>query len=121
MLPSLRLYSGVASAGGASPPTIKMRKAGGDQPPAGSRDGKMYFVYVLKSLRNGKRYVGYTSKLPVQRVGEHNAGTNKFTSRIKPLELAYSEKFYDKAEVLKREKFLKSGQGRKFLDSIIPG
>jgi len=81
----------------------------------------MFYVYVLKSLKNGKRYVGCTSKEPKDRLVEHNSGSNKWTRINKPFKLAYKELYNNKTTALKRENFLKSGQGRKFLDSIIPG
>lgn len=70
----------------------------------------------MKSLINGKRYVGYTSKDPEIRLKEHNNRTTKFTSRNIPYILIYFESFNDKTEAIIRERFLKSGQGRKFLD-----
>lgn len=76
----------------------------------------MYNVYVLKSLRNNKRYVGYTSKSREVRLKEHNTGITKFTSRNLPYILIYYETFDNKKEAIIREKFLKSGHGRKFLD-----
>lgn len=79
----------------------------------------MYYVYVLKSLKNGKRYVGYTSKDPDTRFVEHVSGTNAWTRQNKPLELIYHESFEDGPAARKRERFLKSGQGRKFLDEIL--
>ena len=92
-----------------------------DQPLAGAVTVKnMFYVYVLKSLKNGKRYVGCTGKKPEQRLAEHNSGTDDYTRSNKPFELVHAEIFENKTESLKREKFLKSGQGRKFLDSIIP-
>jgi len=78
----------------------------------------MFYVYVLKSEKNGKRYVGYTSQLPESRLKEHDHGSNDYTRRNKPFILIYSEKIENKTDAIKREKFLKSGQGRKFLDSI---
>jgi putative endonuclease len=81
----------------------------------------MYSVYVLRSLRHGKRYVGYTSKTPSERLAEHNSGANQYTRQNGPFELVYFEEFNDKKEALIRERFLKSGQGRKYLDSAIPG
>ena len=80
----------------------------------------MFYVYVLKSLKNRKRYIGYTSKDPEERLKDHNLGSNNWTRVNKPLELIYSEPYDDKTNTIKRERFLKSGQGRKFLDSIIP-
>ena len=78
----------------------------------------MFYIYVLESLRNKKRYVGYTSKDVNIRLREHNAGSNKFTSQNGPFVLFYSEDLPDKTLAIKREKFLKSGQGRKFLDDL---
>jgi putative endonuclease len=80
----------------------------------------MFKVYVLKSLKNKKRYIGYTSKSTKEKLIEHNSGTNTFTRQNKPFVLIYSEEMESKNEALKREKFLKSGQGRKFLDNIRP-
>ena len=76
-------------------------------------------AYVLKSLRNGNRYIGYTSKNVFVKLYEHNHGTNKFTIQNSPFELYRQEMYSIKTEVIKREKFLKSGQGRKLLDGII--
>ncbi len=79
----------------------------------------MYYVYVLKSLKNNKRYVGYTSKKPEVRLKEHNAGSNTFTSKNVPYVLVYFESVDEKTRAIMRERFLKSGQGRKFLDTHI--
>ena len=78
----------------------------------------MYIVYVLKSKRNNKRYVGYTSKNINERLEEHNSGSNQFTRQNKPFTILHTEKYENKREAIKRERFLKSGQGRKFLDGI---
>ena len=79
----------------------------------------MFYVYVLLSQRNGKRYVGYTGKAPKIRLAEHNAGASQFTNQNRPFVLVYSERFSDKSEAIRREKFLKSGQGRRYLDSVV--
>jgi len=79
----------------------------------------LYYVYVLKSLKNNKRYIGYTSKDIFKRLKEHNRGCNKWTRQNRPFILLYSEEFDNKKEAIKRELFLKSGQGRKFLDDIL--
>jgi putative endonuclease len=78
-------------------------------------------VYVLKSLKNKKRYIGYASKTPTERLRGHNKSDNTWTSQNRPFELLYSEEYDSKTIALKREKFLKSGQGRKFLDNLFPG
>ena len=79
----------------------------------------MHYVYVMESERNGKRYVGSTSKLSEQRTEDHNVGSNKFTRQNRPWKLMHSETFATKSEALRREKFLKSGQGRKWLDDNV--
>lgn len=76
----------------------------------------MFVVYILKSLKNGKRYVGSTSKDAQQRLREHNYGSNKWTKQNKPFKLIYTEQYQTIQEVRKREHFLKSGQGRKWFD-----
>jgi len=73
----------------------------------------------LKSLRNGKRYTGYTSKNVEDRLSEHNRGCNKWSGENKPFTILYKEYFETKTEAIKRERFLKSGQGRKWLDENI--
>ena len=79
----------------------------------------MYYVYILRSLKNSKRYIGYTSKNPQERTREHNAGTNQFTKGNRPYELVYHELYKDQDFAKKRERFLKSGNGRKVLDRIL--
>ena len=78
-----------------------------------------YNVYVLKSLKNHKRYVGFSYKDPKLRLREHNIGANKWTRINKPFILVYQEEYRTKTEAIRREKFLKSGQGRKWLDSFL--
>lgn len=79
-----------------------------------------YGVYVLVSLKNNKRYVGYTSKDPKVRLEEHNRGCGTWTRRNRPFELVYHEEYSSSREAKARERFLKGSQGRKFLDTIIP-
>ena len=78
----------------------------------------MFTVYVLRSLKNDKRYVGYTSKMPAERLREHNAGSSSFTRRNGPFKMLHTEDFESKTDAIRREKFLKSGQGGKWLDIL---
>jgi putative endonuclease len=77
----------------------------------------MYFVYVLKSMSAKKSYVGHTDNLD-RRLEEHNSGKSNFTSRFLPWELIYKEEFHALQEAVKREKYLKSQVGRKFLKTL---
>ena len=79
----------------------------------------MFTVYVLKSLRNNKRYVGFTSKTAEQRLDDHHRNRNQWTKNNKPFIVVKTEQYETKTEAIKREKFLKSGQGRKYLDDIL--
>lgn len=78
----------------------------------------MYIVYVLLSLRNNKSYVGVTSKLPIKRLHEHNIGKVDWTRNNRPFKLIYYESYYCKKDALHREKFLKTGQGRRLKQLI---
>ena len=78
----------------------------------------MYQVYVLRSAKNGKRYVGMTSKDVSARLDQHHWGTNAWTRQNGPFELIHTETYSDKNFALKRERFLKSGHGRAVLNAI---
>ena len=79
----------------------------------------MYYVYVLRSKKNEKQYIGFTKKAPEERLQEHNYGANVFTKNSRPFKLIYWEEYKDKAFAQKRELFLKSGNGRNFLKKKI--
>jgi len=80
----------------------------------------MASVYVLKSLRNGKRYVGLTAEGVAKRLYEHNTGKNRWTRSNGPFQLVRVERYEDLVLARRRERFLKSGDGRAFLDIVIP-
>ncbi len=80
----------------------------------------MFTVYVMESIRNGKRYTGFTSKTAEQRLSEHNLGCNKWARENRPFKLIHEECFGTEREARQREKFLKSGKGRQFISSMIP-
>jgi len=78
----------------------------------------MYYVYILLSERDQKRYMGFTQDLG-RRIVEHNSGLVKSTKNRIPLKLIYFERFENKVEAMNREKFFKSGKGREFLNNIL--
>lgn len=78
----------------------------------------MFYVYVLKSLENGRLYTGSTNDLE-RRLHEHNSGRSKYTKLTKPFELVYKEEYNTKSEAYRRELFLKTGKGREFLKEIL--
>ncbi|MBI4132908.1 MAG: GIY-YIG nuclease family protein [Candidatus Sungbacteria bacterium] len=74
----------------------------------------MYFVYVLQSLRDGNKYVGFTTNLE-QRLSEHNRGRSFATKSRLPLELIYFEASRNEEDARRREGYLKTTRGRRFL------
>src|SRR3989344_2850539 len=66
----------------------------------------MYYLYILKSLKSGRRYIGITGNIK-GRVLEHNTGSVRSTKAYKPWQYIYSESFIDKKTARKRELFLK--------------
>jgi len=79
----------------------------------------MYFTYVLYSKRFEKIYIGFTSDLE-KRLASHNDGRNKgWTKKFQPWSLVYFEEIEEKTDAMKREKQLKSANGRAFIYSEI--
>jgi putative endonuclease len=66
----------------------------------------MYYVYLLKSEKDGKFYVGYSSNLKL-RVKEHIDGLVKSTKNRRPIKLEYYEAYKNKQLAQKRERKLK--------------
>ena len=77
-----------------------------------------WHVYILENER-GRFYVGITGRLPQLRLAEHNAGLNRWTRAHGPWRLVYSETYDDKSAALARERFLKTGAGRRVRDRLI--
>jgi len=76
-----------------------------------------YWVYVLE-LENGKYYVGQTNDLR-RRLREHREGRSPFTRRNPMRKLVYWETFSTRGEAMKREKIIKSGKGREWIQRTL--
>ena len=76
----------------------------------------MYFVYVSKSCKDGNSYIGLTNNAE-RRLQEHNAGEVPSTKRRRPFKIIKIEEFPDRKSARKRERYLKTGFGRKFLNN----
>lgn len=79
----------------------------------------MYYVYLLRSADGKSTYVGFTSKDPIERLKEHNFGSNEFTKHRGPWKLVYYETFYCDKCGRSRELFFKSGIGKKVKYAIL--
>jgi putative endonuclease len=73
----------------------------------------MYYVYVLQNKKDSL-YIGFTTNLKKRLTG-HKSGDTK-TTKGKDYVLIYYEAYRNKADALGREKFLKGGSGRKYLN-----
>ena len=75
---------------------------------------KEYYVYVLESELDQSWYIGYTNDF-IRRVEEHNSGKSYYTKRRMPWKLIYLEMSFNKYDAISREKYLKTGMGRRYL------
>ncbi|HEX9975067.1 MAG TPA: GIY-YIG nuclease family protein [bacterium] len=73
-----------------------------------------YWIYVLQ-IDDGRKYVGHTNNLE-RRLHEHQQGRSPFTRKHQTKQLLYYETFHNRSDAMKREKFLKTGKGREWLN-----
>lgn len=74
----------------------------------------MFYVYVLRSESDSGFYIGFSTNL-WQRLKQHTAGKSFATAQRGPWRLIYYEAYLNRDDALGREKYLKSGAGRRFL------
>ena len=79
----------------------------------------MFTVYVLYSKDYDKIYIGFTSDLSQRLLSHNELGKKGWTIKFRPWQLIYKEVYQDKSDAMKREKELKTAQGRNFIWSII--
>ena len=77
----------------------------------------MFHVYVLRSEKTGRRYVGSSQDIEA-RLQQHNTGQSLATKHGAPWKLIHQEEFPTRAEAVRRERFYKTGKGREFLDQL---
>jgi putative endonuclease len=76
----------------------------------------MFYVYVLHSEKDGLLYTGATRDLKA-RFHEHENGRVASTRHRLPVRLVYYEASLSQADAFQREKYLKSGPGKRYLRS----
>lgn len=74
----------------------------------------MYYVYVIKSLKDKKIYAGHTNDL-LRRLEEHNSGLAESTKLRRPFKLLCYEACNLLEDALRRRQSLKTGFGRAYL------
>jgi putative endonuclease len=77
----------------------------------------MFFAYVLRSRKTGRRYVGSCQDVEA-RFQEHNRGKSLSTRSGIPWELIHFEGFATRSEAVRRERYFKTGKGRDELDGL---
>ncbi len=79
----------------------------------------MFYVYVLKSLKDEELYIGSTNNLK-RRFAEHQKGESFSTKLRLPFELIYYEAYKNEKDAREREQGLKlRGNARRFLKERI--
>lgn len=71
-------------------------------------------MYILESQKDSGWYIGYTGDLR-KRISEHNRKLSKSTKPRTPFRLLYYEACLNETDAKAREKYLKTGMGRRFL------
>ena len=73
-----------------------------------------FYTYILESLMDKKLYIGYTHDLR-KRIEEHKKGKSSPTKTRLPLMLIYYEACLNETDAKRRERYLKTTKGRRFL------
>ena len=73
----------------------------------------MFYVYILLQ-KNKQLYTGYTASIR-QRVSDHKKGRVESTRNRRPIKLIHYEGYLLEEDAKRREKFLKSSEGKKLL------
>lgn len=85
-----------------------------DPPTRRAVEAMTYYVYILRSDKDNKLYVGFTRDLR-KRMKSHSSGINKSTAPRRPLKLMYYEAYSSEKDARQRERFLKTGRGHEVL------
>ena len=76
-----------------------------------------FTVYILFSQQFNKHYTGFTSNIQ-ERLKSHNELGKDWTAKYRPWKLIYTKEFETKQGALLYEKWLKTGVGRDFVNSL---
>ena len=79
---------------------------------------QFHYVYVLRSLKDGDLYTGFTENLKT-RLERHNSGAVPSTRPRRPFELVFYEAYRDKLDAKRREIYLKSTKGKRTLRTML--
>ena len=74
----------------------------------------MHYTYVLRSESDSQWYIGATDDLQ-RRLRQHAEGHVRSTSYRRPLRLVYYKACLSPGDAYRRERYLKSGRGGRYL------
>ncbi|MEK7575688.1 MAG: GIY-YIG nuclease family protein [Patescibacteria group bacterium] len=74
----------------------------------------MFYIYIIKSRKNGKLYTGLTNDLR-KRFNQHNENKSTWTKKKGPWDLIYYEACLNEEDAGSREKYLKTGMGKRYV------
>jgi len=74
----------------------------------------MYYSYVLQSEKDNGFYIGFTKDLKL-RFEMHEKGLVESTKNRRPLKLIYYEACLSQRDATKREKYLTTYNGKRFI------
>ena len=73
-----------------------------------------FYTYVLKCEKTGTFYTGTTDNLE-RRLEQHNNCQVYYTKNRLPVRLVYFEACLNKDDAYRRERYLKTGMGKRYL------
>jgi len=82
--------------------------------PRNTTSSVFFYTYVLESLKDSDYYIGFTNNLR-KRIEEHKKGLSFATKFRRPFKLIYFEGCLNQEDAKRREDYLKTTQGRRFL------
>ena len=78
------------------------------------RANQFYYIYILQSKKTKLWYTGFTHDLR-KRFNQHNSNEIGYTKNRGPFQLIYYEACRNQTDTRSREKYLKSGMGKRYL------
>ena len=78
----------------------------------------MFYVYILKSLKDHKLYIGYSADLK-KRFSEHQKGLVASTKPRRPFELVFYEAYKSMKDAKRREMYFKTTKGKTSIKTML--
>jgi putative endonuclease len=87
-------------------------------PPKTSLTNSMYYVYILRSMKDKKLYIGYSENLK-RRFSDHQNGEVSSTKPRRPFELIFYEAYKERFDAKRREKYFKTDKGKSSIKMML--